>query len=74
MDRFIRESECKRITGLGRTTRWALERRGAFPPRHRLTINTVGWLESEVMAWMQARSARRSVRPLQESTSQASGT
>lgn len=31
MDRIVREAECRRITGLARTTRWKLERTGQFP-------------------------------------------
>ena len=55
-DRFIREAECRNRTGLSRTTRWRLERRGQFPKRRKLSENTVGWLESEVNAWLQAKA------------------
>ena len=56
-DRFIRESEVKMMTGLSRTTRWRLERTGDFPKRRVLSPHSVGWLASEVDAWMQARIA-----------------
>lgn len=55
MDRIVREAECKRLTGLSRTTRWELERRGQFPARRRLAVNSVGWLESELQAWVEGR-------------------
>ena len=55
MDRIVREPECKRLTGLSRTTRWELERRGQFPARRRLGTNSVGWLESELQAWVAGR-------------------
>ena len=55
-DRFLREAECARVTGLSRSTRFRLERRGEFPPRRRLSANTVGWLESEVQRWIRARA------------------
>ena len=48
MERIVREAECKRLTGLSRTTRWELERHGHFPQRRRLGVNSVGWLESEL--------------------------
>ena len=56
-DRFIREPEVKRITGLSRTTRWRLERKGKFPPRRQLSENAIGWLESEIRAWIASRTA-----------------
>lgn len=55
-DRIIREKECFRFTGLSRTTRWRLERRGEFPKRRKLSENAVGWLESEILAWVQAKA------------------
>jgi prophage regulatory protein len=58
MDRIIRERECRQLTGLSRTTRWLLERRGLFPTRRRLTACSVGWLESELRAWMASRETR----------------
>ena len=57
-DRFVREGECQRITGLSRSTRWRLERKDMFPKRRRLSPNAVGWLESELVEWMQTCGAR----------------
>ena len=54
-DRFIREDEVRRITGLSRTTRWRLEREGYFPKRRRITPNAIAWLETEITEWMQSR-------------------
>ena len=59
-DRFIREPEVHRITGLSRTTRWRLERRGEFPRRVAISLNAVAWLASEIEKWMTERSAVRS--------------
>ena len=64
MDRFVREAECREITGLGRTTRWEMERAGKFPPRRRLSHNSVGWLASELKRWMRSRNAGMSVAPV----------
>jgi len=54
-DRFIREQECRKLTGLSRSTRWRLERSGEFPKRRRLSSNGVGWLLSEIEAWQASR-------------------
>ncbi len=63
-DRFIREPECKRITGLSRTTRWRLERERLFPRRRAISRNAVAWLESEVQDWLQSRAEiREGARP-----------
>ena len=55
-DRFIRERECQRTTGLSRTTRWRLERDGRFPSRRRISPNAIAWLESEVQDWLRMRA------------------
>jgi prophage regulatory protein len=55
-DRFIREQECRVLTGLSRSTRWRLERQGKFPRRRRLSPNGIGWLLSDVEAWQASRS------------------
>ena len=55
-ERFIREPEVRRTTGLSRTTRWRLERDGKFPSRRRISANAVAWLESEVQEWLRERA------------------
>ncbi len=57
-DRFIREPECRRITGLSRTTRWRLERANAITMRRVISPNAVGWLDSEVQEWLRACAER----------------
>ena len=54
-DRFLRADEVIALSGLSRTTLWRLEGTGDFPARRRLSINAVGWLKSEVEAWLEAR-------------------
>ena len=56
-DRFVREPECRRLTGLSRTTRWRLERAGQFPRRRQISPNAVAWLASEVQRWIDDRVA-----------------
>ncbi len=54
-DRFMPKREVRTKTGLSDTTIWREYRAGRFPRPHRLTRNRVGWLESEVRAWMDGR-------------------
>lgn len=51
-DRILRRKEVLRVTGLGNTVLWELERAGAFPRRRQLSPRAVGWLESEVVNWI----------------------
>jgi len=55
-DRIMREAETKVATGLSRTTRWRLERQGQFPQRRQISENAVGWLASEIHAWVAGRA------------------
>ena len=55
-DRFLRIAEVQKITGLSKGTLWRQERTGRFPKRRSIGMHAVGWLESEVMAWLQSRS------------------
>ncbi len=56
-DRFIRDQECEKMSGLSRTTRWRLEREGKFPKRRQISPNGVGWLLSEIQSWLDSRKA-----------------
>ncbi len=38
-----------------------LEKAGRFPRRVQLGPNSVGWLENEVLAWIEARAAARDI-------------
>ncbi len=55
-DRFIGEAECHEVTSLSRVTRWRMERKGTFPRRRQISPNRIGWLESEIQAWVEARA------------------
>jgi prophage regulatory protein len=55
-DRILRERDVRTMTGLSRSTRWRLERAGMFPRKRRLSPGAVGWLESEVVAWLGSRT------------------
>lgn len=54
-DRMLRQPEVCTITGLSRTTIWRLESLGGFPRRRRLGRQAVGWMESDVRAWVETR-------------------
>jgi predicted DNA-binding transcriptional regulator AlpA len=53
--RMLRQKEVCKVTGLSRTSIWRIEKRGEFPERRKLGRQAVGWLESEVLAWIDAR-------------------
>lgn len=55
-DRFVREAECKQITGLSRTRRWELEKAGLFPKRVKLSERAIAWRLTALMAWIEERS------------------
>jgi prophage regulatory protein len=60
-ERFVREAECRDITGLSRTTRWRLERTENFPKRRQISDNAVGWLFSELRTWLDTRQTGKIV-------------
>ena len=54
-DRLLTLDEVQRIHPVSRTTRWRMIRRGEFPCPLRLSPGRVGWKESDVRAWLEAR-------------------
>ena len=56
-DRLMRRPEVQRVTGLSRSSQYRLIAEGDFPSPIRLSANTVGWLASEVDAWVARRVA-----------------
>ena len=62
-DRIVRDNEAGKITGTSRTTRWRLEREGLFPKRLQISSGAVGWLASELQAWIQERATHRGCLP-----------
>jgi prophage regulatory protein len=54
-DRIIRELEVRNRTGLSRTTRWRLIQRKKFPAPISISDHAVGWRESDIQAWIEAR-------------------
>ncbi len=62
-DRIIREPECGNKSGLSRSTRWRLEKRGLFPKRREISPNARGWLLSEIEAWLTNRPEKMGPAP-----------
>ena len=59
-DRYLREAEVKRMTGLSRSTRWRLEKSGRFPSRRKISESAVAWLASEINGWIASRQIKGS--------------
>ncbi|MGH8251916.1 MAG: helix-turn-helix transcriptional regulator [Steroidobacteraceae bacterium] len=57
--RLLRLEQVGEITGLRRSMIYQLEAEGSFPRRVKLATRAVGWVESEVRAWIAARIATR---------------
>jgi len=55
IDRYLRMNEVAEILGVSTTTIWRLEKAGEFPVRRRISSNAVGYLASEIEAWIESR-------------------
>ena len=51
--------EVEALVGLDKSTIYRLIAKGLFPDRVRLSPNRVGWIHSEVDAWLRARANER---------------
>jgi prophage regulatory protein len=51
--RFMRLPEVLRLSGLSRSTIYMRIKRGTFPRQISLGENTVAWLQSDILDWMQ---------------------
>lgn len=62
-DIILRKPDIHRITGFSDVTIRGMEAAGSFPQRFKLNPGGkhVGWRESEVMAWIDARAASREI-------------
>lgn len=55
-DRLLRLSDVQYLTGLGRSSIYAAIAQGTFPSAVNVTDHAVAWRESEVDAWIAART------------------
>jgi prophage regulatory protein len=61
--RILRMKQMPERTGLSRATLYVvMSTDPTFPAKINLTARTVGWLESEVDAWIASRAALRGVK------------
>jgi predicted DNA-binding transcriptional regulator AlpA len=49
------------VTGLRKTTLYELQAAGQFPMRVHITRHSVGWIDTEVQAWLSERISQRRV-------------
>ena len=56
-DEILNSKEVVSTTDLSRTTIWRLECDKQFPSRRQISPGRVGWLRSEVEAWLKSRRA-----------------
>lgn len=73
--RILRRRQVEERVGLSCSTIYAAITAGTFPKPIRLGAQSVGWLESEIMAWLRERVAasRGKARRAREANSIASG-
>lgn len=62
-DRIVFEPEREAITGFSSNWWWRLEQAGRVPKRIKLSERRVGWLLSELEAWVRERAALRDAMP-----------
>lgn len=55
-DRLLSWPKVRELTDLSRSTAWRRQKAGDFPLAVRISPGRVGWRESEVIAWMIART------------------
>ena len=61
VERILRKPELFGRIQLSDPTIWRLEKQGKFPRRLRLGGSAVGWLESEIIAWLQKKAEARGI-------------
>lgn len=54
-DHIISRKKVVLITGKSSTTIWRDVNAGIFPPPRQIGRNRIGWLSSEIQAWMESR-------------------
>ena len=55
MKKILRLRATKEWTGLSRSTIYAMMKNGTFPKSLSLGARAIGWLESDIQAWVDSR-------------------
>ncbi|AKV95749.1 hypothetical protein ACP86_05990 [Marinobacter sp. CP1] len=58
-DRVLRRKEVSSMVGLGTTKIYELISEGRFPKPIKLSVRSVGWLESEIQGWIKEQAEKR---------------
>ena len=58
-DKHLRRPAVETLTGLSRSTLYAMMAEGRFPRPIKLGERAVGWSETEISAWLEDRKAQR---------------
>lgn len=58
IDPILRLPEVERVTGYRRSHIYALEAKGLFPARLALGARSVGWTQSSIRTWIEARQRK----------------
>ncbi|WP_022850801.1 helix-turn-helix transcriptional regulator [Limisalsivibrio acetivorans] len=59
---IIRRKEVENMTGLSRSSIYALMKTGNFPQSIKLTERTTGWLKHEIESWLMEKVEERNKR------------
>jgi len=59
---ILRRADVERATGLPRSTIYEMMTTGRFPKPVRLGSRSVGWIETEILAWQKSHVAERDAR------------
>jgi prophage regulatory protein len=57
--RILRKAEVLFMVSMSDASLWRMEQEGRFPKRIRLGSNSCGWVESEIVKWIQQRMEAR---------------
>ena len=68
--RILRQRQVIERVGYSPMHLWRLEKAGRFPRRIKLGPNSVGWVSTEIDAWIEARIAERDAKPQAQARSE----
>lgn len=57
MGRILRPKQLEAYLSLSKTTIWRMQKEEDFPKKVRLSQRAVGWLESDILLWLEKKSS-----------------